>query len=246
MEKAKFKILKIVLIVIATIICILIAVFARRAIILSKIDKKVSEIENNNNNFYIKTTYKDEKKYTSVIERYIKEDVSKLVFEKINLDGKRAKITEITYPEERKLFTEFNDEKVMKVYKEKTAVRGAHIENKTESSYTTFMNPGYSMAVNDLIINAIVTSIKTVKIDGNDCYEISSRMNTNFLYDINTTKISIYVEKATGLTLKMIEEVKENNETKQISKDFEYKFNNVTDEDIKEPDNSEYKLQENS
>ena len=32
----------------------------------------------------------------------------------------------------------------------------------------------------------------------------------------------------------------------QISKDFEYKFNNVTDEDIKEPDNSEYKLQENS
>ena len=71
-------------------------------------------------------------------------------------------------------------------------------------------------------------------------------MNTNFLYDTNTTKISIYVEKTTGLTLKMIEEVKENNDKKQISKDFEYKFNNVTDEDIKEPDNSEYKLQENS
>ena len=49
MEKSKLKIFKIALIVIAIMICILIAVIARRAIILSKIDKKVTEIENNNN-----------------------------------------------------------------------------------------------------------------------------------------------------------------------------------------------------
>lgn len=246
MEKTKSKKLKIVLVVIAIIVCILIAIVARRAIILSKIDKKVTELENNSNNFYIKNTYKDEKNYTAIIERYIKDDVSKLVVGKTTLDGKNAKITEITYPEKRKMFTEVNGIKVMNVYNEKAAVRGSHIEKETERSYTTLSNPGYSMAINELIMNAIVTSIKSARIDGKDCYELSSTMNSNFLYDTNTTKMSIYVEKETGLTTKIVEEVNENGEIKQVLKDFEYQFNNVTDEDIREPDNSEYKMRENS
>ena len=72
-----------------------------------------------------------------------------------------------------------------------------------------------------LIINAIVTSIKTKKIDGKDYYVLSSKMNTNFLYDTNTTKMTIYIEKDTGLTTKIVEEVNENGETKQVLKDFE-------------------------
>lgn len=245
-SESKIKILKCILLVIAIILCILLAIVVRRTIILSKIDKKVSELENNNNNFYIKTSYIDRRNYTSVIRRYIKGDVSKLVIEKTTAEGNNAKIIEITYPEERKLFTEVNDSKVMNVYKEKTAVRGAHIEKGTESSYTTFSNPGYSTSINDLIVNAIVTSIKTVKMDGKDCYELSSKMNTNFLYDDNTTKFLIYVEKETCLTLKIVEEVNVNGEIKQVVKDFEYQFNQVTDEEISEPDNSEYKMQENS
>lgn len=46
-------------------------------------------------------------------------------------------------------------------------------------------------------------------------------MNTNFLYDTNTTKMTIYIEKDTGLTTKIVEEVNENGETKQVLKDFE-------------------------
>lgn len=72
-----------------------------------------------------------------------------------------------------------------------------------------------------MIINAIVTSIKTKKIDGKDYYVLSSKMNTNFLYDTNTTKMTIYIEKDTGLTTKIVEEVNENGETKQVLKDFE-------------------------
>ena len=55
--------------------------------------------------------------------------------EKTTPEGKNAKITEITYPEKRKMFTEVNGVKVMNEYNEKTAVRGAHIEKQTESSY---------------------------------------------------------------------------------------------------------------
>ena len=72
-----------------------------------------------------------------------------------------------------------------------------------------------------MIINAIVTSIKTKKIDGKDYYVLSSKMNTNFLYDTNTTKMTIYIEKDTGLTTKIVEEVNENGETKQVLKYFE-------------------------
>ena len=44
----------------------------------------------------MKTTFIDEENYTASIERYIKDDVSKLVMEKTTPDGKNAKITEIT------------------------------------------------------------------------------------------------------------------------------------------------------
>lgn len=41
------------------------------------------------------------------------------------------------------MFTEVNGVKVMHEYNEKTAIRGAHIEKQTESSYTTISNPAY-------------------------------------------------------------------------------------------------------
>lgn len=46
------------------------------------------------------------------------------------------------------------------------------------------------MSKRELIVNAIVTSIKTKKIDGKDYYMLSSKMNTNFLYNTNTTKMT--------------------------------------------------------
>lgn len=244
MEKKKIKLWKKILMILLVIVIIFAIIFIRRATILADIDKKVTECENNNKNFYVKSTY-ETSKYTMEINRYIKDNVDKLVIEKTNIDGNKAKITAITYPEERKVFTEAGDNKVMNVYKEKAAIRGAHMENTTETSYTIFSNPAYSMSVIERIINAIGTRIKSVKVDNKDCYELSSLTNTNFLYDDNTTKMLVYVEKDTGLTLKIIQEIKENNEKEQETKKFEYKFNQVTDEDVKEPDNSEYKLQFN-
>ena len=46
------------------------------------------------------------------------------------------------------------------------------------------------MSKRELIVNAIVTSIKIKKIDGKDYYMLSSKMNTNFLYNTNTTKMT--------------------------------------------------------
>ena len=56
MKKTKMKIWKIILIVFLALLIAFIAIVTRRVIILSNIDKKVTDCENNNKNIYIKTT----------------------------------------------------------------------------------------------------------------------------------------------------------------------------------------------
>lgn len=242
MENRKMKLWKKCLILLLVLLCIFVAITTRKVIILSNLDKKVTAYENNNKNIYIKTLF-NFSNYTSEMKRFIKDDVDKMVLEKTDINGNKTKIIQITYPTKRKIFTEINGNKVMNVYEEAAAVRGSHIENSTTASYTTIMNFAYSINLPERVLNSLVTKIKLVEIDGKKCYELSSLFNTNFLYDQNTTKLSIYVEKDTGLPVKMIQDTTENNDIQKNITIYEYKFDVVTDADMQEPDNSEYKLQ---
>ena len=55
--------------------------------------------------------------------------------------------------------------------------------------------------------------------------------------NINETieKILVYVEKETGLTIKKVEIINENGQKSENIVTYEYKFDSVTDEDVKEP-----------
>ena len=75
----------------------------------------------------------------------------------------------------------------------------------------------------------------TVKIDGKEFYEVSGKYSPSTLYSENTEKISVYVEKETGLTIKKVEIINENGQKVENITTFEYKFDSVTDEDVKEP-----------
>ena len=118
-------------------------------------------------------------------------------------------------------------------------VRGSHIEVPEGvtpfASYTVIPNVGYSNSLLERIINSILTSIKTVKIDGKEFYEVSGKYSPSTLYSENTEKISVYVEKETGLTIKKVEIINENGQKVENITTFEYKFDSVTDEDVKEP-----------
>lgn len=240
MEKKKMKTWKIILIVVSFIILILIAIITRKAIIFAKLDEKVTEYENNNSNIYIKSRI-EFSDYTSEMERFIKDDIDKLVIEKTDSDGKKTKIIQITYPDKRKTYTEYEDKKLMNEYEEKAAVRGSHIEKDTESSYTTIMNFTYSTNLLERILNSLCTNIKTTKIDNKEYYELSSLNSMNFLYDENTVKMSVFIDKETGLPMKVVEKISENGKERENIRINEYKFNTVTDEDIKEPNQEEYK-----
>ena len=102
----------------------------------------------------------------------------------------------------------------MHVYEEKAPVRGYDIERTVESSYTAIGNAGYSSNFFETIFNSIVTKIRLVEIDGRKCYELSSLWSTNYMYQSNTNKLLIYVDKDTGLTVKRIEQIIEDGNIK--------------------------------
>ncbi len=245
MEKKKMKLWKKILIVIVIILMIAIAIVARRAIILADIDKKVTDYENNNKNIYSKTMY-EFSDYNSTIERFIKDDVDKMILERTSKDGEKVTVTQIIYPTQRKMFTEARETKVMYIYEEEAPVRGSHLEAGIApiASYNTIMNFAYSTNLPERILNAIVTSIKTVEIDGKQCYELSSLFSSNVLYQEGTVQNLMYIEKETGLPVKVIQKVNEDGEIIENTTKYQYSFGTVTDEDMQEPDNTQYTLKQ--
>ena len=241
MEKKKMKLWKKILIVLCIILLIVAIFITRKAVILSALDQKVSDYENNYQNIHIKTifNYAD---YNTTIERYIKDNVDKIIMERTEEDGTKVKLTQVTYPNERKMFVEAENNKVMYVSEELAPTRGAHIENTADTSYNTIINFAYSNNLLGHILSAFVTGIKTVEVDGKTCYELSSTLNPMYLYTANTKSMKAYVDKETGLPVKKVEIINENGTTVENVTTYAYEFNVVTDENMAEPDNTEYKL----
>lgn len=248
MKKTKFKLSKIILITILVLLVIFIIFTLRKAMILSTIDKKVSDYENNKQNIYVKIV-STTSEYTLKAERYIKGDVDKLVMERKNKDGSELKVIQIDDATKHKLYHNRDGNKVFyeNAFGEISPkpIRGSHIKApdgaKSFASYTVLINVGYSDGLLPRILNSIVTSIKTVEVDGKKCYEVSSKYNHNLLYEQNTQKVLVYVEQDTDLAIKKVETFNENGKLIENITTYEYKFDEVTDENMKEPDLSEYK-----
>lgn len=79
---------------------------------------------------------------------------------------------------------------------------------------------------------AIISNIKKTELNGKECYYI----NGSYLKET-------YVEKETGLILKMQNGTKNN---EPIIYEYYYEFGKVEDNDFIEPDISEYEIQENN
>lgn len=245
MEKQPMKPWKKILIAVIVILVVLVALVARRAIILSNLDKKASEYEDKQN-IYIKTTIK-KSKMSSQMERYIYNDIDKIVVEGNTANGS-AKLTQIVYPTMRKFYTEKDDKKEMSVYEENAPVRGTHIENNTDvvASYSVIPNYAYAMNTTMRIIESILNNVKIEVIDGTQYYVISGLYNTNYIYSENTKGIKVYINKETGLTSKVVEKVEEDGQLVENVTTYEYSFDTVTEEDVAEPDESQYELKTNN
>lgn len=229
MEKKKMKLWKKILIIIAILLIIFIIIVSRKVLILNSLNDKISKYENSTN-AYSKVTINLEDSRITQIETYLKDDVIKTIARFKNADNLDSTVIQFEYPDVMKTYIEDGDKKTFSSYKNEV------IERNIIINYASYNN------IFELIYNSIVSRIYTYTLDEKECYVIESTANSNFLYDEDVINVKVYIEKDTGLCLKMVEEYDKNNEIKEYETLREYKFDSITDEDMKEPDISEYTI----
>lgn len=220
----KFNIGKIILIILLIILIYIVLSTGRKMIILNNLSKNVLTYINSSN-AYVKI-FGDLTNGYEYIEMYKKEDTIKN-FSKMN--EKDVFITTIETPNEFKYYIDTPEYKKLRVVND-----GIHQKEIIENPifyYGTF---------GDKVVIAMFTKIDTDKVNGTDCYVLSSFDTSAFSNCYGTYEGKSYVEKDTGLLIKKTTLRDE----KECVTNYEYKFNENTDKDMEEPDSSQYEIEE--
>lgn len=226
------KVLKIILWIIIITVFIFLGGMIRNIVILVKLDNSVTELNNSKENYYKSIKYSENPNWNADLEFYKKGDVVKCI---TKLKDGSATMTEYSYPNIRRVYTETKEEKIFREEKEFIELSyPVTIEN-----YTNIIDFWH------LIVAASNTKIKTVDFEGSKCYELSGNHSPIFLYlgyHDDLVSMKLYLEKDTGIPVRQVETVNIDGEIINYTIDYEFKFDIVTDEDIKEPDVSEYTI----
>lgn len=165
------------------------------------------------------------------VEKYRKGDIEKLVAKKY---GKI--ITQVMNSEYWIVYTDDGVNKTRTEKQQKKSERAVMLEPEN-----TILNFAYFTTLPEKIWSSICSHITTETIDGQEYYVVSGR-NVNFIYSERTKNIKAYINKNTGLIYKVVETINENGNIRDEIAIYEYKFNVVTDEDVAELDEQEYKI----
>lgn len=103
----------------------------------------------------------------------------------------------------------------------------------------------YNYLENESIINLIYSVFKshisTVKYNDIECYKIDGFQSPDVLY--SPYGFCIYIDKSTGLLVRVEQGIPIGDKIFTSVDDYSYEFNSVTDNDLKEPDSSGYKVE---
>ena len=222
MEKEKIKLWKIIV----AILVILLVIFAintiRKVIIFNDLQEKISKYEKSEN-MYSKI---DSEK--SITERFIKNDIDKLI---IKYKDKPMTVIQLKNGNECKNYTFFEETKKVTV---------TDVNNMDALRVTKINNTINTNSFIDKLIKCITSKVSTETIDGKEYYVIDGKLSGNqlMLQDVISTKA--YIDRETGLTMKIIEITKENNNKKEYITNYEYNFDSITDDEISEPNTIGY------
>lgn len=227
----KMKTLKSILLII---ILIFIMVIGRKTQLLITLSEKANKNINSDNYYarlsqyegttiFITETYKKGQKQINIQTYYNSQN-----------NEHNSKLIEYLDNNTTKLYTELNNEKIA-ILDGNSAMLPPM---KVSESYSN-----YSKTIWKLIKNTMFSSINKVKCNGRDCYYFS-RLETDML-GISEVNSGIYIDKETGLPIRTTSAT---TKTEQGTFDpiieFYYEFDKVTDEDIKEPDISQYTIKD--
>lgn len=222
------KILKCIGIILLVIIAFLIIHTVRNMVIMKQISKKEAQYKNVSN-YYIRTTSTQ----GNVVDFYRKDKRYIMKLENISPTGVR------------KLTNYFDGEKV-NTYIEAGNDKIAMLNSNGLPSKMEIRNLLDDIETKQFIFLAMLASIRNTDLNGLKCYKIGNFLSPNIL--MLDTNFEIYIEKETGLIIKEQNGTftDENGNKEPVITDYEYQFDCVTDEDLVEPDISEYKIQENN
>lgn len=214
------KLMKRILIVIAVILLIVGIWILRNVMIFKKLENSLKPYEKATN-YYLKTNMRDS---NQVYETYRKENQYLTKIRILASNGQSVK--------ERNLMNYGNGETV-NTYIHTGEKKVAQLNSGGIPRPQEIMNVFEGMTFGEYLKMATFSTIETEDWNGKDCYKIMLRYSPNLLYDENPELWYAYFEKETGLLLKF------------GMNEYEYQFNVVTDNDLKEPNIENYEVVEN-
>ena len=221
----KLKILKIILIVIFLMFMVS---FARKATIIATLNSKANNYINTTNYYVKSSTYFGDE--LEIIENYKKDDRYLGRYERLSNDEK----TIILEYYNNGVINDYLD---MHNYKEESHIKRADLNRIGEPTETfsirKIITPIKTDNLFQFITTALFSNITTEQYNEKKCYRI---VNSGYV---------IYIDKETGLTIRVIGDciINTDNQTFKIVSDYKYEFDTVTDEDFIEPDINEYEIQ---
>lgn len=223
----KKKIVKKALLVVLIIFIAFVLVTIRKMVIISNLNNKLSKYTQNTN--YYAKLYSYEGGNIAIVEGYNKENKHLTKYTRVGQDDTR-KLIVFSDGEKNNTYIEANEEKV------------AIPNSQGPAMQIQIVDYLYTENLGQLVMNSVVTSIKSVKCNGRVCYYITGAMSSNILTGENS---GVYIDKETGLPVRAYGiTTKIDGETIDTITDYNYKFNTVTDENLKEPDIAEYTIKE--
>lgn len=216
----KKKILKIIGIILLVILVFVMIHTIRNTIIINNLQKRVEKYSNSNN-YHIKSISNVSENTTMIMNQYQKDDKQLLIIDR-TVDNENVKMS--FYKKDTKVdtFIETKDEKIARLNVENSILGISSIDIiQTDNLWQT-------------IIYGLTTKIKTINVNGCECYSIDILLTPDYL--IGKSKTEYDIEKETGLPKKLI--LDEQKVTR------EYEFGNVDDSIFVEPDISQYTLED--
>ncbi len=208
------KVLKAIGIIVAVIIILLLIHTFRNYYIITDLQNKNLDYSKLTN-YYIKTTA-SESDGTIVTTKYYRKDNNQVAFLERNLNGEKTKISIYNNGEKTDVFIETKDSKIAQLNSE--TIINQYVFNllETDSNWQIFLGSFFA-------------NVKSTDYNNKECYVIN---NFVFLNAINYDNTEAYIEKDTGLLVKM--------SLNGIDTKREYEFGNVEDTIFIEPDISQY------
>ena len=226
MEKKKFGIGKIILIIFAIILLGILIHTIRNFIIISKLQNTFKQYANVDN-YHIKIAYDSEEFGHTETNFYRKGDKKAFFIENTNLSGDVTRM--LTYDNGKRVDF-FSDSVVEKdAYLGKGASPNFGIDNGIMTD--SFMQK---------LFCCLVARIRSIQYNGKDCYEIKNFITANYLYDENEVSLSI-IDKDTALEM-----ARKWDGTRLQPEERLTEINTVDDSVFVEPNIAEYDIKESN